>query len=197
MMGRSLVHADEQTLVEKARNGDMQAFKSLIQRYERQIASTVIGMVGECPEAQDIGQETFIRFYHNLQNFRGDSSVGTYLTRIAINLCLNELKRRKRNQKRYDGTTEEMNRVMDPLDYHEQKDHQEWLLKALDALDAKYKSVVVLRLVEGYSTQESARILNLPQGTILSRLSRGIAKLQQLLNELERPEIHSRAFHKE
>ncbi len=190
-MGCSLVYADEQTLVEKARNGDMQAFKSLIQRYEQQIASTVIGMVGEGPEAQDIGQETFIRFYHNLQNFRGDSSVGTYLTRIAINLCLNELKRRKRNQKRYDGTTEEMNRVMDPLNPHEQKDHQEWLLKALSALDAKYKSVVVLRLVEGYSTKETARILKLPQGTVLSRLSRGVEKLKQLLNELERPVIHS------
>jgi RNA polymerase sigma-70 factor (ECF subfamily) len=190
-MGRSLVRADEQKLVEKARNGDMHAFKSLIQKYEQQIASTVIGMVGEGPEAQDIGQETFIRFYKNLHTFRGQASVGTYLTRIAINLCLNELKRRKRNQKRYMGTTEAMNEVTDPLNSHEQKDHREWLLKALNALDAKYKSVVVLRLVEGYSTKETARILKLPQGTILSRLSRGVEKLKQLLNELERPEIHS------
>ena len=57
-------------------------------------------MLGRCPEAEDVGQETFIRFYNNLNNFRGEASVGTYLTRIAIYLSLNELKRRQRKSSR-------------------------------------------------------------------------------------------------
>ena len=86
------------TLVQQAQSGNQSAFASLIKLYEGQIAATVIGMLGNIPEADDIGQETFIRFYKSLGNFRGDSEVGTYLTRIAINLSLNELKRRKRKK---------------------------------------------------------------------------------------------------
>ena len=88
--------ASDEQLVDAARGGDKDAFKELVGRYERRIATTVIGMLGHCAEADDVGQETFIRFYRALHSFRGESSVGSYLTRIAINLSLNELKRRKR-----------------------------------------------------------------------------------------------------
>jgi RNA polymerase sigma-70 factor (ECF subfamily) len=76
---------DEQ-LIQASKQGDEQAFKELIRRHESRVASTVIGMLGNCPEAEDVGQETFIQFYKNLKHFRGDASIGTYLTRIAINL---------------------------------------------------------------------------------------------------------------
>lgn len=69
-----------------AREGDMAAFEEIVKRYEGKIARTVLGMVPEADEAEDIGQETFIRFYRSLHTFRGDSALGTYLTRIAINL---------------------------------------------------------------------------------------------------------------
>ena len=65
-----------------------------MRRYERPIAATITGMLGRCDEVDEIGQQVFIRFYEALPKFRGDSSVKTYLTRIAINLSLNELKRR-------------------------------------------------------------------------------------------------------
>ena len=62
------------------------------------MAATVIGMIGYGPQAEDIGQETFLRFYKSLSKFRGDSGIGTYLTRIAINLCLDEIKRMKKKR---------------------------------------------------------------------------------------------------
>ncbi|MDH5745133.1 MAG: helix-turn-helix domain-containing protein, partial [Candidatus Aminicenantes bacterium] len=77
---------NEQELVRAAKNGDKNAFKELIKKYEHQVAATVIGMLGNCPEAEDVGQETFIRLYQSLDKFRGEASLGTYLTRIAINL---------------------------------------------------------------------------------------------------------------
>ena len=87
--------SDEQ-LVKTAREGDKGAFRELVKRLESRVAATVYGMLGRCPEAEDVGQEVFIRFYKALNSFRGESSVASYITRIAINLSLNELKRRKR-----------------------------------------------------------------------------------------------------
>ena len=78
----------DQELLDSARRGDASAFRSLVERYEGQVASTVIGMLGFGPEADDVGQETFIRFFKAMENFRGDSSLSTYLTRIAINQSL-------------------------------------------------------------------------------------------------------------
>jgi hypothetical protein len=83
-------------LIAAARDGDPRAFANLVERYENKIARTVIAMLGDSAEADDVGQETFIRFYRSLDSFREESALGTYLTRIAINLSLNELKRRKR-----------------------------------------------------------------------------------------------------
>ncbi len=169
-------------LIQASREGDEQAFKELIKRYESRVASTVIGMLGNCPEAEDVGQETFIRFFNNLKNFRGDASVGTYLTRIAINLSLNELKRRKRksliffrklSDDDFDIPDENGNTGFD--------DNKELVQQAIQKLEPKFRSVIVLRLMDGYSTSETAEILKLPLGTVLSRLARAQQKLKDIL----------------
>ena len=77
------------------REGDQYAFTEIVRRYKSKVAATIYGMIGKCDEADDIGQEVFIRFYNAINSFRGDAALGTYLTRIAINLSLNEIKRRK------------------------------------------------------------------------------------------------------
>ncbi len=137
-------------------------------------------MLGQCPEAEDVGQETFIRFYQNLSDFRGESSVVTFLTRIAINLSLNELKRRKRQFQR-DMPLEAARSIAgeDARDYD--PDQKEIVQRAIQQLSPKHRAVIVLRLVEGYSTKETAHILKLAHGTVLSRLSRALEKLKELL----------------
>lgn len=175
----------EQDLVRKAQNGDKNAFKQLVKQNEHRVAATVIGMLGYCPEADDVGQETFIRFYQSLDKFRGESSVGTYLTRIAINLSLNELKRRKRRNRHFFSSGEEkMEVVSDKNDRKNTIELKEIVHIGIEKLDPKYRAVVVLRLIEGHSTKEAAQILRLPVGTVLSRLARAQKKLREILAPL-------------
>jgi RNA polymerase sigma-70 factor (ECF subfamily) len=168
-------------LISEIKRGNSLAFKDLVKKYEPQIAATVFGMLGNCPEAEDVGQETFIRFYKRIDKFRGDSSIGTYLTRIAINLSLNEIKRRKRKNLFFPKSTDSIIEPGEESNHIEQMENSELLEKALNKLEPKFRMVVVLRLVEGYSTKETARILQLPTGTVLSRLARAQEKLKNLL----------------
>jgi RNA polymerase sigma-70 factor (ECF subfamily) len=171
-------------LLERSREGDVGAFGELVRRYEPKVAAAVIGMVGHSDEADDIGQETFIRFYHALNSFRGDSSIGTYITRIAMNLSLNALRRRERRRFlfKYIDTENEQHQ---PAAENEagRLEESEVLRSALQQLSPKHRAVVVLRLVQGYSTVETARLLRIPVGTVLSRLQRAQKKLQILLQD--------------
>lgn len=178
---------NDQELITNARNKDSDAFKELIKKYEHQVAATVIGMLGYCTEAEDIGQETFIRFYNSLDKFRGDASVGTYLTRIAINLSLNELKRRKRQRKLFfSRSNDNIENVPDTKESNNKKEINELVRLGIQKLEPKFRTVLVLRLIDGYSTQETAQTLNLPVGTVLSRLARAQMKLKEILKPLLR-----------
>ena len=172
----SYTKGDEQ-LIAEARGGDMMAFKMLVERHEQKVAGIVKSMLGDTPEASDVGQEVFIRFYESLGNFKGESSLNTYLVRIAINLALNEIKRRKKRDK-----------FFKPLDegHHvasseSTKDLKECVLREVGQLDAEFRSIITLRMIEGYSTEEAAEILNIPLGTALSRLYRAQKKLKLVL----------------
>lgn len=179
----------DRELIDKTRAGDNRAFERLVERYESQVAATVIGMLGQCQAADDIGQEVFIRFYKALDRFRQESSLGTYLTRIAINLSLNELKRRKRRLLLFQKPEENTNlATMNPDDSMERNERQRLVEQAIQKLHPAFRAVVVLRLVEGYSTEETAQILAVPLGTVLSRLSRAQKKLIKTLTPLIKEE---------
>lgn len=171
-------------LIDAIKAGDNSAFEWLVHSYEQDIANTVKGMLGNVAVADDVGQEVFIRFYHSVSKFRGDSSLKTYLTRIAINLSLNELKKRK--AKRWLVFENDYREIKSNSDVFKQNDINEIVQLALSQLEIKFRSVLVLRLMQGYSTKETCKILDLPQGTVLSRLARGQEKLRQLILNLEK-----------
>jgi len=168
-------------LIDRARQGDPDSFKEIVRRYEQRVAATVISMLGHCPEADDVGQETFIRFYKALRDFRGDSSVATYITRIAINLSLNELKRRKRRMLFFPQSTDSVKNIVDETE-PEDVALKKIVNNAIQQLEPMFRTVLVLRLVDGYSTKETADILNIPEGTVLSRLARAQKKLKTILS---------------
>jgi RNA polymerase sigma-70 factor (ECF subfamily) len=150
----------------------------------------VIGMLGHTTEAEDVGQETFVRFYQSLDRFRGESSIGTYLTRIAINLSLNEIRKRKRNRNLFFSKNENViDNVPDKHDLKDQKETNALVQWGLQKLPPKFRSVIVLRLIDGYSTEETAKILNLPIGTVLSRLARAQIKLKEILAPVFKEEL--------
>lgn len=177
----------DEELLEQARKGDQRAFRLLVERYEGKVAATVIGMLGRGPEADDVGQEVFVRFYRSMDKFRGDSSLGTYLTRIAINQSLKAVRRRQSWSRRFlDWELAPSPEAVsdDPAD---RIDRSELVDRGLSQLTPEHRAVTVLRLMEGYSTKETAGILDIPEGTVMSRLSRALRKLEDVL----RPELET------
>lgn len=169
-------------LIAKVKEGDTDAFRDIVKRYESKIAATVKGILGNSLEAEDVGQEVFIRFYKSLNNFRGDSSLGTYLVRIAINLSLNELKVKKRQTiNSFEDWHESDSDLHNTQSDYKNIETKEIVNSALQQIDPKFRIVVVLRLLDGFSTLETAKILDVPIGTVLSRLARGQEKLKKIL----------------
>jgi RNA polymerase sigma-70 factor (ECF subfamily) len=185
-------------LLARARRGDDAAFRAIVVRYESAVAGVVVGMLGPGDDADDVGQETFVHFHRALDSFRGDASLKTYLVRIAMNLSINALKQRARRGRRFlsldrslavipgaardraERSTEPAVCAVDPVD-PATSELRDVVRAALDRLGPKHRPVVVLRLVDGYSTRETASILGVPEGTVLSRLSRALRELETLL----------------
>lgn len=168
-------------LMELVGEGEMPALAALISRHEKQVVKTVAGMLGKCPEVADVSQETFIRFYRSLDNFKHNSSVGTYIVRIAINLSLNEIKRKKRKNFLFLKNDDENILQIPDADssrHQEKNDLKEIVNRAVQLLEPKYRSVIVLKLIDGYSTEEAAEILEIKKSSVLTRLLRAQAKLR-------------------
>jgi RNA polymerase sigma-70 factor (ECF subfamily) len=173
-----MAQPSDEVLIEKSKAGDVAAFKKLVLQNEGKVAGVIRSMLGTTPEAEDVGQEVFLRFYDALDKFRGDSSVSTYLVRIAINLSLNELKRKKRTSSRFTTIEAAAGKgTEDIMDLKEQLQYE------FSRLDSEFQSVATLRLIEGYSTEETADILGIPLGTVLSRLARAQQKLRLALSK--------------
>jgi RNA polymerase sigma-70 factor (ECF subfamily) len=175
---------DEQ-LVSLALNGDRQSFSEIVERYRKMVARTVKGMLGDNVYAEDIGQDVFVRLYHSLSEFRGEAKLPTYINRIAVNLTLNEIKRRKRSSGvivNEDRGREALYDITDEND-HDRRDTKEVIGKALARLEPGFRSVVVMRMLEGYTTRETAEVLGIPVGTVLSRLSRAQEQLRTIIKE--------------
>ena len=176
----------ENELVKASLEGDKMAFGEIVNHYKGMVARTVKGMLGDTVFAEDIGQEVFINLYYSLPEFRGEAKLSTYIQKIAVNLTLNEIKRRKRflsifSQK---GNNEMHEFEVEDHDTIERKEATEIVNKALMALDPKFRIIVTMRMLQGYSTKETAEILDLPLGTVLSRLSRAQEQLRNILTKI-------------
>ena len=173
----------ENELIEKIKRGDIRAFHRFVELHEKSIANVVIGMLGNTEEAENIAQDVFIKFFYNVHKFRKESSARTYLTRIAINLSLNELKRKKIRKKRIENPGDmkiyEDEASVQPGEF----ELKEILGKELNKLEEGQRAVFILRMIEGYSTRETADILKIPEGTVLSRLHRATGIMKNKLEE--------------
>jgi RNA polymerase sigma-70 factor (ECF subfamily) len=185
-MKESFRQFNEDELVRASIAGDKLAFGEIVNRYQKMVARTVKGMLGDSVFAEDIGQEVFIKLYYSLPEFRGEAKLSTYIQKIAINLTLNEIKRRKRFFSMFSQKgNDDMHEFEIPDNEHEVKqDAREMVNKALQSLDPKFRVIVAMRMLQGYSTKETAEILDLPLGTVLSRLSRAQEQLKGILKKL-------------
>ncbi len=186
---------DDLRLVRQAHAGDESAFREIVETYEGAVAATVIGMLGPGGTADDVGQEVFVRLWKSLHKFRGEAALKTYLTRIAINLSLNELKRRKRfidrfmSRDRDEGQAPLIEPAADGVAAVDRRDTRRVVQAAIQQLKAEHRAVVVLRMLEGHDTNAAAEILGVRPGTVMSRLSRAMQALKPLLaDQLESPD---------
>jgi len=187
MLNESQKGSGDDLLVKAVLNGDKEAFGEIVRLYRRMVARTVKGMLGDSVYSEDIGQEVFIKLYHSLSEFRGEAKLSTYIQKIAINLTLNEIKRRKRFFSTFIHKANDELYEIDIADDNsaERNDTRELVTKALMKLDPKFRVIVTMRMLQGYSTKETAEILDLPLGTVLSRLSRAQEQLRVILKNYE------------
>lgn len=177
----------DEILLNHAKKGDQHAFRELLERHQNTVARTVAAMLGAGPDVDDVVQEVFIRFYKTLDRFRGDAACSTYLTRIAIHASVDTLRRRKRWRSRFVSRDNETRPLPEPdtdASPAERLDQAQLIETAMNLLSPQHRAVVVLRLVCGYSASETAKVLGIPQGTVLSRLSRATSRLRSTLGPL-------------
>ena len=185
---RQLEQRGDSLLIRRAKDGDMDAFETLVRKYQKPIYALCRRMTGEHHSADDLSQETFIKAYLSLQKFKDEKSFFSWIRKIALNNSLNYLKKRKREEPlgiREMNTTENLNSSPQELPHEKllRKNMEENFKEALEALPLDQKTVFILRVFENLSYKAIADLLNIPPGTVMSRLNRSREKLKILLIE--------------
>jgi RNA polymerase sigma-70 factor (ECF subfamily) len=183
MIGRD----DDRFLVEACCAGETEAFGILVRRYQDRLYPTLLRLSGCAEDAHDLLQDAFLRAYQKLGHFHGDSSFFTWVYRIAVNLALSDRRRRKPPRRLGDVTKGE---AFDPPDLSDSSDpslpleraeRDDQIQRALSALAADHRAVVVLKDLDGLRYEEIASILGVPVGTVRSRLHRARSELRERL----------------
>jgi RNA polymerase sigma-70 factor (ECF subfamily) len=185
----------DHALLEATRTGDEEAFSELVGRYRNQITSYIYRMTNDYDEAVDLAQETFVRVFRAMDRYRTTYAFSTYIYRIATNLAISELRKRKRRrlvsltglfQAREEVAAAP--REFHPMDASPLQDaalvdaeRRGAVARAISTLPEKYRAPLVLRDVEGKSYEDIARILETNVGTVKSRISRARSFLRDKL----------------
>jgi RNA polymerase sigma-70 factor (ECF subfamily) len=182
---------DELTLVQAAKKGDLEAFSQLVKRYDRNIFRIAQHITHNEEDAQDVVQEAFLKAYRNLQQFQGNSKFYTWLVRIAVNEALMKLRRRRADKTvsiDEDVETEDGSMPREVADWspnpeqlYGQSELGDILKKTIQGLPPGFRTVFVLRDVEGLSTEETAEMLGLSVPAVKSRLLRARLQLRERL----------------
>ncbi|MBL8103374.1 MAG: sigma-70 family RNA polymerase sigma factor [Anaerolineales bacterium] len=182
----------EATLIQRAQKGDHDAFAALVTEHQRYVYNLALRVVKDENEALDLAQETFVRAWTALPNFKGQSQFRTWLYRIVTNLCYNRLPnlRRSLNDLGDDVMEEipESDPAFDnPAQSLESQELREYLHSAMDDLDEQYRLLITMRYQDELSYDEIASTLNLPLGTVKTGLFRAKAQLRLALESYEEP----------
>ncbi|MGC8668368.1 MAG: RNA polymerase sigma factor [Chthonomonadales bacterium] len=177
---------DEQRILQQLRRGDQTVFAQLMERYEARIYRLALRYAETPQDAEDLTQEVFVAVYQAIPSFRGASSLGTWIYRIALNHCLQYArKRRPENLPLHDRLQiPDTARTADPLEAASLQCLAGDVERALDQLDPLHRDVVILHELHGLTYGECAAVLGIPVGTVKSRLSNAFARLRELLKDL-------------
>lgn len=182
------MESDERELIERASDGDAEAFNQLMSMHEQRMYAVALRLCANREDAQDCLQEAMLRVYRSIGSFKGESSFSTWLYRITTNTCLDELRRRKNKQSTsldvlltegWMPANEHSSPERDVL----RKELAKCIYDAIRELPDDMRAAIVLRDIQGCSYEEIAQILDINLGTIKSRISRGREKLREKLKK--------------
>ena len=179
---------NEQALIQRAQKGSHEAFATLVEEHQRYVYNLALRVVKDENEALDLAQETFVRAWTALPNFRRQSQFRTWLYRIVTNLCYNRLPNLRRSLNDLgDDVMEEIPITIfnAPAHEFESNETRQHLHRAIDSLEAHYKLLITLRYQHELSYEEIASTLNLPLGTVKTGIFRAKEQLRKSLAHLE------------
>ena len=180
------------SIIRDVQNGDVNAFEAIVREYEKNVYNIALRMSGDREDALDISQESFLKAYHSLHSFRGDSKFSVWLYRIVSNTCLDFLRERKRRaevplvREDDEGETEDAqirDESLSPERLYERRLTREAVQRGLMSLPEDQRKILLLREIQGFSYEEIGRVLSLESGTVKSRIFRARRKLCEFLAE--------------
>lgn len=181
----------EKLLVKKSQAGDVESFELLISSYDKRAYNIAYRIMGNEEDAKDMAQEALLRVFRSIKDFKGQSSFSTWLYRIVTNVCLDELRKRKNeNYISMDSSiqTEEGELHLElcsdketPEVAYERTEQMELIKSAIRNLNEEYRSVIVLRDIQGFSYEEISNMLDCSLGTVKSRINRARNMLRDKL----------------
>ncbi len=188
-----MTREEEAKAIRAVLDGNTNAFDDLVLEYQDRVYHIALKMTGSEEDAFDLSQETFLKAFRTLKSFRGEASFGTWLYRLASNLCIDFLRKKKRrgsaslvslDEEEAPGRPRELPDLRyEPQNELERKETREKVRAGLRRLPEEQRLILVLRDVEGLSYQEIGDVLKLEQGTVKSRIYRARARLAALLTE--------------
>lgn len=174
---------NDQVIIENVRNGDYDAFERLVEKYQGRIYRHLRKMVRDATEVQDLLQETFLNVYKGLNTYQGDSSFSTWLFKVASNTALMYLRKKRPELLQYEDDISALENaelkpgspefVSTPLEILLSREGRSKIEAAIDQLPLTYRTVIILRDVEGFSLEEVAEIVDSSIPAVKSRLHRG------------------------
>ncbi len=187
------MNGDDHRLIADCLKGQTAAFGELVRRYQDRLYNTVYRLVGSAEDAQDVVQEAFLHAYQSLDRFKGDSRFFTWLYRIAVNSAIS-LKRKHRAVVSIHTGREGQGGAAEPLDTSafsqpgqtlERAEEERRIQSALSRMSPEHRAVLILKDLEDQKYEDMAQILQVPIGTIRSRLHRARLELRELLEKNE------------
>jgi len=186
--------AEDFELVGKFKKGDQHAFELLVRKHKMAVFNTIYSIMGNTQEADDIAQEVFLKVFTKAGSFRGESSFSTWLYRIVVNSCLDELKKRKNKIISYETEFSEGEKLKlkdvlatregDIIEDLRKKELQDIIQKAMDSLPEKDRIILTLKEIEGLSYNEISQIMKISLGKVKIWLFRARQKLKEKLSFL-------------
>lgn len=182
----------EKIWLKQSKSGDLASFERLIEKYQHVAYNIAYRMVGNEEDAKDITQEAFIKVFKSITSFREDSSFSTWLYRIVMNTCKDELRKKKLKVVSIDRdievgessvTFEIPDHTYSPEVVYEKKQLHAMLSQALTDLPEQNRIVVIMRDVQGFSYEDIAECINIPVGTVKSRINRGRHMLREMITK--------------